>query len=68
MNVLLTQFVITRAIRGCLRTLCLLVKHRHTGPAVMYEPSRQKALVILREKMRKAARLQLMLNKIVDSN
>lgn len=47
MNVLLMQFVITRAIRGCLRTQSLLVKHRHIGPAMMYEPTRQKALVIL---------------------
>lgn len=47
MNVLLMQFVITRAIHGCLRTQILLVKHRHIGPAVMYESTRQKAFVIL---------------------
>lgn len=47
MNVLLMQFVITHAIRGCLRTQSLLVKHRHIGPAMMYEPCREKVLVIL---------------------
>lgn len=49
MNVLLMQFVITRAIHGCLRTQTLLVKHRHIGPAMMYEPTGLKALVILWE-------------------
>ena len=46
MNVLLMQFVITRAIRGCLRTQSLLVKRRHIGPAMMYERAKQKAFVI----------------------
>lgn len=58
MNALLMLFVITCATRGCLRTQSLLVKHRHIGPAVMYEPTRQKALVFLWEKMQKFARVQ----------
>lgn len=60
MNVLLMQFVITRAIRGW------LVKHRHIGPAVMYEPTRQKAFVILWWKMRKTAKAEWMWNGTVD--
>ena len=55
MNALLMQFVITRAISRCLNTQRLLVRCRH----MMNEPTRQEVLLILWEKIKKTARLQL---------
>lgn len=57
MNVLLMQFVITSAIRGCSRTQSLLVKHRHIGPAVMNGPHHEGGISLFtRENEVKAAR------------